>query len=175
LSRWEDPVIDNPDAIFHLASNHPDVLQGAHDALFGTSDTSQGEHLAVREVRRGFVGAGMPSEALPDLGIPITSPLLFGFHSVHRGNQATEPSITISTGPLADGTTAHVSRIELDVGRWHALHRDAQAALLYAPTITARQAEALSDDAPSDYQSYEQTVRARPRRPRPGRRACQGR
>jgi hypothetical protein len=160
MSRWEDPVIDNPHAIFHLASNHPDVLQGAYDALFGTSSTSQGEHLAVREVRRGFVGAGLPSEALPDLGIPVTSPLLFGFHSVHRGNQATETSITIGTGPLAGGTTAHVSRIELDVRRWHALDRDAQAALLYAPTITAGQAEALSDDAPSDYQSYEQTVRA---------------
>lgn len=160
MSRWEDPVLDHPHAIFHLASNHPDVLQGAHDVLFGDSSTGQGEHLTVREVRRGFVGAGLPSEALPDLGIPATSPLLFGFHSIHRGNQATEASITIGTGPLAGGTTAHVSRIELDVRRWHALDRDAQAALLYAPTITARQAEALSDDAPSDYQSYEQTVRA---------------
>jgi hypothetical protein len=65
-----------------------------------------------------------------------------------------------NSGALAGGTTAHVSRIELDVRRWHALDRDAQAALLYAPTITARRAEALADDAPSDYHSHEQTVRA---------------
>ncbi|MGH7293025.1 MAG: DUF7405 family protein, partial [Myxococcota bacterium] len=91
-------------------------------------------------------------------GIPRTSPLLFGFHSVHRGNQAPEPAITIEEGPLAGGTTQHVSRIELDVKRWQALDRDGQAALLYAPTITADQAAALSDDAPSDYQKYEQTV-----------------
>jgi hypothetical protein len=160
MSRWEDPVLDRPHALFHLASDHHDVLASAHDALFGTSGTSQREYLTVREVRRGFVGAGLPSQALPDLGIPVTSPLLFGFHSIHRGNQATEASITIGTGTLAGGTTAHVSRIELDVQRWHALDRDAQAALLYAPTVTARQAEAFGDDAPSDYQSYEQTVRA---------------
>jgi hypothetical protein len=159
MSRWEDPVIDEPHAIFHLASDQQDILQDAQDSIFGQSSTSQGEHLAVREVRSGFVGAGLPAQALPDLDIPATSPLLFGFHSVHRGNQATEPSITISQGPLAGGTTAHVSRIELDVKRWHSLDRDAQAALIYAPTVTAAEAEAFADDAPSDYQSYEQTVR----------------
>ncbi|MBV9796175.1 MAG: Tat pathway signal protein [Actinobacteria bacterium] len=160
MSRWEDPVLDRPDALFHLASDHEDVLDGTYDALFGTAGTSQREHLVVREVRRGFVGAGLPAQALPELGIPVTSPLLFGFHSIHRGNQATEASITIGSGPLAGGTTAHVSRIELDVERWHGQDRDAQAALLYAPTVTARQAEAFGDDAPSDYQRYEQTVRA---------------
>jgi hypothetical protein len=160
MSRWEDPVIDEPHAAFHLASDHSDVLDEARAALFGESGTGQGEYLAVREVRSGFVGAGLPAQALPDLGIPVTSPLLFGFHSIHRGNQATEASITIGQGPLAGGTTAHVSRIELDVARWYALDRDAQAAQLYAPTVTAREAEALADDAPSDYQNYEQTVRA---------------
>ncbi|MFF0818431.1 hypothetical protein ACFYVR_25280 [Rhodococcus sp. NPDC003318] len=159
MSRWEDPVIDTPHAVFHLASDHDDVLDEVLDLLFGDGNSAQREHLEVQEVRRGFVGEGLPTQALPDLNIPATSPLLFGFHSIHRGNQATEESITIADGPLAGGTTGHVSRIELDVERWHAHSRDEQAALLYAPTVTAEEAEKFSDDAPSDYQSYESTVR----------------
>ncbi|WP_432842445.1 DUF7405 family protein [Dactylosporangium sp. CA-092794] len=159
MSRWEDPVIDTADAVFHLASDHEDVLEDVRETLFGESGSGPGEYLGVREVRRGFVGAGLPAEALPELGIPATAPLLFGFHSVHRGNQAPEPAITIGAGPLAGGTTQHVSRIELDVRRWHALDRDRQAALLYAPTVSAARAERFTDDAPSDYDRYEETVR----------------
>jgi hypothetical protein len=159
MSRWEDPVIDDAHAVFHVASDHDDVLADVEHSLFGDGGSAQGEYLSVREIRRGFVGAGLPSRALPELGIPTTSPLLFGFHSIHRGNQAPEPDITIERGPLAGGTTQHVSRIELDIARWQALDRDAQAALLYAPTVTAEQAASLVDDAPSDYQKYEQTVR----------------
>lgn len=159
MSRWEDPVIDTPDVVFHLASDHPDVLDQARDTLFGTGPHGQGEHLRVTEIRRGFVGAGLPAQALPGLGIPERAPLLFGFHSIHRGNQATERSITIAAGPLAGGTTAHVSRIELDIARWQALGRDEQAALLYAPTVSAERAEAFTDDAPSDFREYARTVR----------------
>lgn len=159
MSRFEDPVIDTADAVFHLASDHEDILADVEQTLFSDAETGQGQHLRVAEVRRGFVGAGLPTEALPDLGIPATSPLLFGFHSVHRGNQAPEPAITIGSGPLAGGTTQHVSRIELDVKRWQAHDRDQQAALLYAPTVTAEEAAAFVDDAPSDYHNYEQTVR----------------
>lgn len=159
MSRWEDPVLDSPDTIVHLATDHADILDGALDTLFGEGPAAQGEYLKVLEVRRGFVGAGLPAEAFPELGIPAGAPLLFGFHSIHRGNNAPEPSITITEGPLTGGTTAHVSRIVLDVPRWHARDRDAQAALLYAPTVTAAEAEQFSQDAPSDYDSYERTVR----------------
>ncbi|WP_214105779.1 DUF7405 family protein [Acrocarpospora catenulata] len=157
MSRWEDPVLETPHAIFHLASDHQDVIESATEILFGNDGV--GEHLKVREFRTGFVGAGLASEALPHLNVPKTAPLLLGFHSVLRGNQATEESITILSGPLAGGTTQHVSRIELDVDRWHAKDRDEQAALLYAPTVTAAEADGFSDDAPSDYESYERTVR----------------
>lgn len=158
MSRWEDPVIDTPHAIFHTASDHQDILDDIHATLFGTGAHGQGEYLKVVEVRNGFVGEGLAAEALPQLDVPANSPLLLGFHSVHRGSQATEESITITEGPLAGGTTQHVSRIELDVDRWHAQDRDQQAALMFAPTVTAAQAEALTDDAPSDYEKYEQTV-----------------
>lgn len=159
MSRWEDPVIDQADAIFHFASDHQDILDDVRQHLFGSGESAQGEYLTVQEVRTGFVGAGLPTEALPELGIPASSPLLFGFHSVHRGNQAPERAITISDGPLAGGTTQHVSRIALDVARWQSYDRDRQAALLYAPTVTAAQAAAFVDDAPSDYERYEHTVR----------------
>ncbi|MGU3502119.1 DUF7405 family protein [Mycobacterium sp. C31M] len=159
MSRWEDPVIDTPSVVFHFASDRSEVLDDIRETLFGDGDLAQGEYLKVWDVRNGFVGGGLPAEALPDLGIPASSPLLFGFHSVHKGSQATEGSITIPRGPLADGTTAHVSRIELAVERWHAQSRDEQAALLFGPTVTAAAAEALTDDAPSDYPKYEQTVR----------------
>lgn len=159
MSRWEDPVIEHPSAVFHLASDHLDILDDAFDTLFGDGASAQGQYLKAHQVRRGFVGAGLPSDALPNLRIPRNSPLLFGFHSIHRGNQATEESITVGAGPLAGGTTAHISRIVLDVERWHDRDRDEQAALLYAPTVTAAEAERFADDAPSDYTSYEQTVR----------------
>lgn len=157
MSRWEDPVLETPHAIFHLASDHQDVLDAAGDVLFGGDGVDQ--HLKVRQVRTGFVGAGLPKQAMPQLDVPESAPLLLGFHSILRANQATEESITIPSGPLAGGTTQHVSRIELDVRCWHAKDRDEQAALLYAPTITAAEADRLADDAPSDYESYEQTVR----------------
>jgi hypothetical protein len=158
MSRWEDPVLDEYDAVFHLASNHKDVIAAVQDVLFGEGTTAQGEHLAVREVRRGFVGDGLPAEALPSLNIPVSSPLLFGFRSVLHGNQAPEETVTIASGPLAGGTTAHISRLELDVEAWHAKDRAEQTGLLFAPTVTPEQADALVDDAPSDYPTYERTV-----------------
>jgi hypothetical protein len=158
MSRWEDPVIDTAAAVLHLASDHEDILEDVRQTLFGDGPHAQGEYLTVTEVRTGFVGAGLPAEALPGLGIPTAAPLLFGFHSVLRGNQAPEAAITIDSGPLAGGTTQHVSRIALDDERWHAQDRDRQAALLYGPTVTASEADQLDDDAPSDYEKYEQTV-----------------
>lgn len=156
MSRWEDPILENPHAILHLASDHVEVLDEIRDALFG--DHGVGQYLKVREVRAGFVGTGLPAQALPQLNIPESAPLLFGFHSGLRGNQATEESVTVTSGPLAGGTTAHVSRIILDVARWQLRSRDEQAALLLSPTITAEAAEVLHDDAPSDYESYEKIV-----------------
>lgn len=157
MSRFEDPIIETPHALLHVASDHLDVLEAVKDALFG--EDGVGEHLKVREVRTGFVGENLAAEALPHLPVPQKAPLFLGFHSVLRGNQAPEADVTVLAGPLAGGTTQHVSRIVLDVDRWHAQSRDEQAALMFSPTTTAAEAEKLHDDAPSDYPTYERTVR----------------
>jgi hypothetical protein len=91
-----DPAALGVMAGFHVASDHLDILVAVEETLFGTGPSSQRDYLAVREVRRGFVGAGLPAQALPNLGIPASSPLLLGFRSVHRGTQAPEPNITIT-------------------------------------------------------------------------------
>jgi hypothetical protein len=106
------------------------------------------ERLAVVQARTGFAGPGLAARRVA--GVAPESPLLLGFHSGLRGNQARERDITIAGGPLAGGTTMHVSRIELDLERWYALEADRRAALMFSPAIGARAAAALVDDARSD-------------------------
>lgn len=159
MSRWEDPVIEDHDVFIHLASDDPANLDAAQDLLLAAGGHDLGRWLTLAPIRTGFVGAGLPSRHLDRLGIPESSPLLFGFRSILKKNQATEDDITIEDGPLAGGTTAHLSRIVLDVEKWHAKSRDEQAALLFVPTVTARQADEFVEDAPSDYDRFAETVR----------------
>lgn len=44
-----------------------------------------------------------------------------------------------------------MSRIVLNLEQWYAKDRDEQSALLHGPTVTAREAEELVDDAPSGH------------------------
>jgi hypothetical protein len=55
------------------------------------------------------------AERVATAGVPAEPPLLLGFHSGLRGNHAPLSAITIPDGPLAGGTTMHVSRIQLDL------------------------------------------------------------
>ena len=103
-------------------------------------------------------GPGCPP-ASPAAPVPADSPLLLGFHSGLRRNQATEAEITIPAGPLAGGTTMHVSRINLDLERWYELDGPRRSALMYAPTVTPRQAARFSDDAPADFERLPATAR----------------
>jgi hypothetical protein len=63
---------------------------------------------------------------------------------------ASEERVTIADGPLAGGTTMHVSRIALDLEAWYAEDEETRAGLMFSPAISGRDAEALVDDAPSD-------------------------
>jgi hypothetical protein len=149
LSRWEDPLLEDIDACLHLASDDEERLARVTDDLFGPGPLDQRAHLRLCESRTGFVGAGLPAQRLSLAGVRDDAPLLLGFRSGLRGNQATEAEITIVDGPLAGGTTMHVSRLELDLDAWYAMPPDTRAARMYAPTVTTREADALTDDAAS--------------------------
>jgi hypothetical protein len=151
MAAWEDPVLENIPACLHLASDDESRLDRIVEALFGPGPLDQRRHLSLRETRSGFVGQGLVTERMSAVAaIPSDSPLLLGFHSGLRGNQATEPDITIADGPLAGGTTMQVSRIAIDLERWYAQDIERRATLMYSPATSARDAQALTADAPSD-------------------------
>jgi hypothetical protein len=150
MAAWEDPVLEDIDACLHLASDDEARLDWVTEALFGPGPLDQRAGLSLLESRSGFVGQGLVAERVTVAGIPPDSPLLLGFHSGLRGNQASERDITIADGPLAGGTTMQVSRIAIDVERWYALDSERRAVLMYSPATSTRDAEALVDDAPSD-------------------------
>jgi len=142
MAAWEDPVLEDFDACLHLAGDDEERVATAGDELFAAGP------LAVAETRTGFTGTDVVARRVA--GVASESPLLLGFHSGLRGNQAREADITIADGPLAGGTTMHVSRIELDLERWYALAEDRRAALMLSPATSARAAAALVEDARSD-------------------------
>lgn len=158
MARWEDPRIDPYHAVLHLAGDGEDVVAAAQERLEGHLRRSLPGVFSATHTRTGFVGDGLPSQRLPGLGIPRDAPLLMGFRSGLRGNQAPEDAITIESGPLAGGTTQHVSRILLDLDAWYALDHDARAGLMYAPSVSATEAETFAEDAPSDYRRYRESV-----------------
>jgi hypothetical protein len=151
-------VLEDIDACVHLAADDEQRLDAIVAALFSEGALDLRDPLQLREVRRGFVGTGLPTTRVrPD--IPPDSPLLLGFHSGLRRNQASEAEITIRQGRLAGGTTMHVSRIALDLERWYQLEAESRTALIYGPTVTPAQAAILSDDAPADYDRLPETAR----------------
>lgn len=149
MAAWEDPLLENIDACVHLASDDESRLVDVTEALFGQGPLDQRRRLSLREVRSGFVGSGLVAERASNPRIPPDAPLMLGFHSGLRGNQASERDITIADGALAGGTTMHVSRIAIDLERWYAHDIERRAALMYSPTTSAHEAAHLVDDAPS--------------------------
>ena len=121
LARGEHAALQDIDACLHLAADDEDRLDDALALLWG-DDRLPRHALRVREVRTGLVGAGLPAR-VAGAPVPVDSPLLLGFHSGLRRNQATEAEITVPTGPLAGGTTMHVSRINLDLEGWYGVDR----------------------------------------------------
>jgi len=132
LAPFEDPDLDTPDALVHLASDHAKVVLGAEEALRGETDERNGvsvralpDALSVSERRTGFVGAGLPADNQDVIGVPDSepvpedSPLYMGFKSGFEGNQASEDRVTIGEGPFAPGTTVHLSKIRLNLTQWY--------------------------------------------------------
>ncbi|WP_430506313.1 DUF7405 family protein [Haloparvum sp. PAK95] len=133
LASFEDPELDAPDAVVHLASNTAPVVLGAEEALKGNKGTlndveQPGAALTdlfeVVDRRTGFVGKGLPAEnddveGVPEDEVPEDAPLYMGFESGFKGNQASEDRISIQTGPFVDGTTQHISNITLNLNQWY--------------------------------------------------------
>ena len=158
LARAEHAALEDIDACLHLACDDEGRLDDAISQLLWDGDLRPGDPLCVREVRTGCVGEGLPARGT-EAPVPPGSPLLLGFHSGLRRNQASEAEITITDGPLAGGTTMHVSRLTLDVDRWYQLDAARRAALMYAPTVTPLQASLFADDAPADFERPPATAR----------------
>jgi hypothetical protein len=133
LSSFETPALDEQDALLHLASDRPDAVLEAEQALFGERNAantvemaaSLGDVLTVDSRRTGFVGDGMPAERQDVNGVPDTSPvpsgspLFMGFKAGFAGNQATEEYVAIDDGPWEGATTKHVSNIRQRLEDWY--------------------------------------------------------
>ena len=133
LAPFEDPKLDTPDAVVHLASNHAQVVLGAEEALEGNEATLNGVEqpdAALTDVfeavdrRTGFIGDGLPAEnadvdGVPTDKVPDDAPLFMGFKSGFEKNQASEDRVTIQAGPFADGTTQHISNLRLNLDQWY--------------------------------------------------------
>jgi hypothetical protein len=132
LAPFEDPEPDEPDALVHLASDYGQVVLGAEEALLGERETlndvdvsSFGDVFERADRRTGFTGAGLPAANQDVDGIPDSepvdenAPLFMGFTSGFEANQASEDRVTIREGPFAEGTTAHLSKIQLHLDQWY--------------------------------------------------------
>jgi hypothetical protein len=133
LSSFEEPTLDQQDALLHLASDRADVVLEAEEALTGDRSAANGvtvaatltDAMTVDSRRTGFEGPGLPArnqdiEGIPDSKpVPEASPLFMGFAAGFRGNQATEDYVTLDSGPFAGGTTKHVANIRQRLQDWY--------------------------------------------------------
>jgi hypothetical protein len=148
LSDLEDPALDDPDVLLHLASDHASAVLEAEEAMRGNRDTANGvdvdaaltEVFSVADRRSGFVGEGLPAEnqdtgGVPDSEpVPEDAPLYMGFKSDFEKSQATEDRVTIQSGPFAGGTTQHVSHIDLNLTQWYEQDdRESRVAQMFCP------------------------------------------
>lgn len=136
---------------------------GAREGAGGDNGALAGV-LRLRARRTGFAGAGLPARAqhagLAGTPRPIArdAPLFMGFKSGLRRNQATEEDVTIPSGPLAGGTTLHLSTLALELDSWYELSERDRVARMYAPQVTPAQAARFTDDAPAPAERLERTA-----------------
>jgi hypothetical protein len=158
ITSGEDPEFDSFDAMVHLASNRPEVVLEAEEALFGAVSTPNSVEMEATldgifergEPRRtGFVGPGLPKEKATDIGgvpeeLPEDAPFFMGFKSGFAESQATENRVTIASGTYEGGTTTHVESLRLQLDAWFEQDNHYQrVAKLFSP-------EHASDELVSD-------------------------
>lgn len=174
LSSFETPELEDLAACLHLAADDEQRLVDVEDALvrgegpLGAQIRPVGGRLEWRQTRTGFTGAGLPA-ARQDVGgipasrpVPGDSPLFMGYKSGFRRNQATEDDVTIDAGPLAGGTTMHVSRLRLRLESWYQLFDDDErAARMFAPQVSDDEVDGLTNEAPTHAEELTATARER--------------
>ncbi|MFC7098563.1 DUF7405 family protein [Halobaculum marinum] len=134
LADYETPDFDTQDVLVHLASDRPDAVLAAEQALLGEADevndvsvpSALTDALDLDARRTGFMGAGIPHEkgdgleGVPEPNpIPEESPLFMGFAAGFRQNQATEDYVAIGEGPFAEGTTKSVGNWRQRLADWY--------------------------------------------------------
>ena len=133
LTPFEDPALDEQDAVVHLASDHAAVVLAAEEALLGEQSDLNGVEMAAdlsgvferADRRTGFTGEGLPADKQDVEGIPDSepvaedAPLYMGFKSGYERSQASEDRVTIAEGPFAGGTTHQLSKIRLNLEQWY--------------------------------------------------------
>jgi len=133
LPPFEDPELDRPDLVVHLASNHAQAVLGAEEALRGNRKTLNGveqptasllDVCTITDRRTGFVGDGLPAQhddidGVPEGAVDDEAPLFMGFKSGFEKNQASEDRVTIQSGPFSGGTTQHISKLRLNLNQWY--------------------------------------------------------
>ncbi|MFC7045361.1 twin-arginine translocation signal domain-containing protein [Halobacteriaceae archaeon GCM10025711] len=152
LSPFEQPDLDTPDAVLHLASDHGQVLLAAEEALFGeregangvSFEASLGDVFDRADRRTGFIGSGLPAShqdvsGIPeDHPVPEDAPLYMGFKAGFKRNQASETRVTIPDGPFAEGTTQHLSKLDLRLHDWYGEQEyDERVAEIFCPAHAA--------------------------------------
>jgi dye decolorizing peroxidase len=131
LTSLEDPEFDTADAMIHLASDSPDAVLEAEEALFGEVSAPNGVEMSATlsgvferaQRRTGFVGEGLPAEFADEVGgvpdeMPEDAPFFIGFKSGFTSSQAPEERVTIQDGPYAGGTTTHVETLDMQLRTW---------------------------------------------------------
>lgn len=132
LTSFEAPAFDEFDALVQIASDRPDAVLAAEEALLGEVDEPNGVEMDATldgvferaEPRRtGFVGQGLPKQFAEKIGgvpdeMPDDAPFFMGFRSGFTNSQATESRVTIQDGPYAGGTTTHVETLDIDLTQW---------------------------------------------------------
>ncbi|WP_267637023.1 DUF7405 family protein [Halovenus rubra] len=132
LTSDEDPAFDSFDAMVHLASNRPDVVLEAEEALLGAVSapndvemeaTLDGIFQRGEPRRTGFVGPGLPKSKGKAVGgvpdeLPEDAPFFMGFKSGFAESQASEDRVTVASGPYEGGTTTHVESLTVQLKTW---------------------------------------------------------
>ncbi len=137
----EDAMGDEYDAAIVLNADYGSIVLAAEKALLGkikrvngvpVKQTFEGVfELAAR--RTGVVGKGITHEKTSEESIPDDAPMSMGFKSGFQDNQAKEDSVTIQTGPFADGTTQMISRLRINVDRWYDQSKEQRVQKMFSP------------------------------------------